>query len=63
MESTEPSDALWGVSAVARAIDRNERQTYYLLQNKRIRAKKVGAIWFSTRIWVREFFSSEENAA
>jgi hypothetical protein len=42
-------DLLWGVEAIAAYIGRNTRQTYYLVQTKKIPAQKVGAIWVGRR--------------
>jgi len=58
----ESNDAIWGVAAIAKEINRNERQTYYLLQNKKLPAKKVGAIWQSSRWKLRAFFAKGDAA-
>jgi hypothetical protein len=36
------SDTLWGASEIARAINRTKRQTYRLLEDKHIPARKAG---------------------
>jgi hypothetical protein len=39
---------LWGAKAIAAVINRSERQTFYLLEQGRLDADKVGATWTST---------------
>lgn len=36
-------DLLWGVTAIAVYIKRSQRQTYYLIERKKIPARKLGA--------------------
>lgn len=52
------ADLLWGVVAIAKEIDRSERQTFYMLENGRLPAKKVGGRWCTSRAGLRRFFSS-----
>jgi hypothetical protein len=39
---------IWGAVAIGRVIGRNERQTFYLLHQKRIDADRIGSQWVST---------------
>jgi hypothetical protein len=45
----EANDLLWGVEAIAAYIGRNIRQTYYLVQTKKIPAQKSGALWVARK--------------
>jgi len=48
----EPIDGLdlpiWGAASIGRCINRDPRQTYYLLETGKIDATKVGTQWTST---------------
>lgn len=50
-------EILWGCAAIAKAANRSHRQTYYLLENNRLPADKIGGQWTSTRRRLRNFFS------
>ena len=39
---------IWGAKAIADHIRRNERQTFYLLENGALDATKVRNVWTST---------------
>jgi hypothetical protein len=49
--SENDHDVLWGVPAIARAINRSKRQTYHLLSRGVLRgaAKKTGGRWSASR--------------
>lgn len=58
MEETKPQDItddtpLWGAAEIAKVINLSRDKTYYLLEKELIPAKKVGAIWVSTRRQLR----------
>jgi hypothetical protein len=40
---------LWGADAIGKFLGINRRRTFYLLQSKRIPARKLGATWVATR--------------
>ncbi|TIP42437.1 MAG: DNA-binding protein [Mesorhizobium sp.] len=42
-------DLVWGCAAIARVIRRTQRQTFYMLENGTLPAKKVGGRWVSER--------------
>lgn len=42
-------DLLWGCAAIAKAINRTERQTFHLLSCGRVPARKIGGAWVSSR--------------
>lgn len=52
---------LWGVDAIASEIDRTARATYQLLQTKQLPAKKVGAMWVTTRRKLRAALIEEAS--
>ena len=43
------SDALWGAAAIGWHIGRTRRQAFYLLEQGRLPAQKIGGVWVSTR--------------
>jgi hypothetical protein len=42
-------DILWGCAAIAEAIGRNARVTFYMLEKGRLPAKKIGRQWCASR--------------
>ena len=48
-------DLVWGVGALSKEIGRTERQTFYLLENGRLPARKVGGRWCASRAGLRRF--------
>lgn len=56
------SDLIWGVAAIADEINRSRRQTFYLLDNARLPAQKIGGRWCSSRSALRAFFASQFSA-
>ena len=54
---SEPElDLVWGGRDIAKAINRNPRQTFYLLETGAIPARKVGKIWVADRGELRNWF-------
>ncbi len=47
--SNEQLDLLWGADEIGKAIRRNRRQTYRLLESGALPAKKVGGVWVASR--------------
>lgn len=43
------SDLIWGVTAIAKEIGRTNRQTFHMLENGYIPARKVGGRWVAFR--------------
>jgi hypothetical protein len=43
------ADILWGVDAIASAINRPVRATYHILEGGHLPAKKVGGRWVANR--------------
>jgi hypothetical protein len=59
--SNEPvslaDDLLWGVKAISDEINRSERQTFHLLENGHLPAKKKGGRWCASRAGLRRHFA------
>jgi hypothetical protein len=45
----ETSDLVWGAEAIGAVIQRNQRQTFYLLEAGRLPARKIGKLWCASR--------------
>ena len=58
-----PSDdldqPLWGWQAIAKEINRTRRQTFYMLENGLLPAKKIGGKWMTTRRALRQHLAVE----
>lgn len=54
-EETSP-EWLWGASAIARAIGRTDKQTFHMLSQGVLPAKKVGERWVAERGQLMSFF-------
>jgi hypothetical protein len=50
---------LWGAEAIAAFIGRDRRQTFYLLQTKKLPAKKIGDQWVATKKDLQAHFEQE----
>jgi hypothetical protein len=50
-------DLLWSVEDIAEAIGRSRRQTFHMLQNGRLPARKIGAHWCASRSGLRRHFA------
>jgi hypothetical protein len=61
-ESALSDDVLWGCAAIAAEINRPEHITFRLLQRRLIPAKKMGAIWVTTRSKLRAHFNGKQVA-
>lgn len=62
MQSHEKMSPLWGAEAIGKVINKNERQTFWLLQNGMLPARKVGALWLSDRDALLEWVSKPPAA-
>jgi hypothetical protein len=51
-------DLLWGVAAIATAINRTRRQTFHMLEKSKLPAAKIGGRWCASRSGLRRFFSN-----
>ena len=51
-------DLIWGVAGIAKEINRNQRQTFHMLENGKLPARKVGGRWCASRAGLRQFFAS-----
>jgi hypothetical protein len=50
---------LWGARAISKQINRSERQTYFLLEEGHLPARKIGGTWTSTPRALRAHFCIE----
>jgi len=55
--ATLGNDLIWGVAGIAAEIGRNQRQTFHMLENEKLPAKKVGGRWCSSRSALRQHFA------
>jgi hypothetical protein len=53
----EDDEVIWGAASIAREINRTPRQTYNLLENGELPAKRIGGRWVATRRNLRRLFS------
>lgn len=51
-------DLIWGVAGIATEINRSPRQTFHMLENGRLPAKKIGGRWCASRAGMKKFFAS-----
>jgi hypothetical protein len=56
-------DVLWGASAIAKAIGRNKRIVFYLLEHGKIPANKIGGRWCISRAQLADFFKARPRNA
>jgi len=56
LTTTENIDLIWGADAIARAIGRSARVTFYMLEKGELPAKKVGGRWVIERSKLIAFF-------
>jgi hypothetical protein len=62
MAGHEEDEVLWGAEAIAKEIDRTERQTHHLLYTGRLPARKVGGRWCAVRSKLRAHFADVKAA-
>jgi len=48
-EDRTDSDLVWGAESIGAVIGRTAKQTYHLLENKRLPARKIGDQWVANR--------------
>ena len=49
-----PGDLVWGAIAIAATLNINKRQAFFLLEKKRIPARKIGGRWCASRAKILE---------
>jgi hypothetical protein len=49
-------DLIWGVAGIGKEINRNPRQTFHLLENGKLPARKIGGRWCASRTGLRTLF-------
>jgi hypothetical protein len=55
----ENLDLLWGASAIAAYIGVDQRRAFYVLEEGRIPAKRIGSRWVASCQKLREHFLGE----
>lgn len=61
-KSENPLGLIWEVKGIAAFIGLSERQTYHLLSNGMLPARKLGDKWFAQKDQLVRFFSEEAGA-
>lgn len=49
-------DLVWGAAAIGQVINRTPKQTFHLLENDQLPARKAGGTWVASRRLLREHF-------
>jgi hypothetical protein len=55
------AEPIWGADAIGRVIRKNRRQTFWLLQNRMLPARKVGSLWVSERQALLAFLTTPDK--
>jgi hypothetical protein len=63
VEKDDLDRPIWGVRGISAAINRTQRQTYYLLENGLVPGRKIGRIWVSTSRRLRDHFVGDTTGA
>lgn len=56
MNLNDDLDIVWGAKAIAAIIGRSPVDTFYLLKNRHIPARRIGERWCASRRKLREHF-------
>ena len=60
-DETKPKiDLVWGCAAIAKEIDRTQRQCFHLLESGALPARKVGNRWVAERRQLHALFLDGE---
>jgi len=54
---------IWGAEAIGKLIKRSERQTFYLLEQGAIPARKIGGLWCAEENELRRFITGRDEKA
>jgi len=60
-ETADTDKILWGAQAIAEEINRDVRQTHYLLEKRLIPGKKTGKLWTSSRNQLRRHLTGKDT--
>jgi len=63
MSERSRHDILWGARQIGAEINRTERATFHLLEQKNLPARKIGAKWTAIRGELWDFFSGAKGHA
>lgn len=58
-ETDSALDLIWGVEEIAKAIRRNQRQTFHLLSTGQLPGRKIGGRWVIERSRLIAVFTGE----
>jgi hypothetical protein len=61
IEELPATDLVWGCEAIGKIINRNNRQTFHLLESGALPAKKVGHRWVASRSRLLAFLVGERD--
>ena len=61
-ENDETLDLVWGAKAIGELIQKPARQTFYLLENGALPARKVGSQWVASRSKLRAHLVVDEGS-
>lgn len=59
VQHSDQLDLVWGISGIANLIGRTDRQTYHMLVQGRLPARRVGERWVASRSEIERFFRGE----
>ena len=65
MQTEEPNpkmNVIWGARAIGKAINKNERQAFHLLETRAIPGKKIGGQWTAEENELREVWRGKVKA-
>lgn len=57
LDKLESIGLIWGAKNIAKHIGRSQRQTFHMLQEGQIPAKKIGERWVADPKKLEQFFS------
>lgn len=59
MSDDDKLDVIWGAEEIGKAIGKNVRQTFWLLENGALPARKIRGQWCADRSALRAYFRSQ----
>lgn len=62
-EDDDALDLVWGADKIAKFIGRPRRQTYHMLENRHIPARKAGGVWVASKSKLRKHFEAAYDDA
>lgn len=62
LPENRPLDLVWGAAAIGAVINRTPKQTFHLLENNQLPARKSGGKWVASRRLLRDHFEAGFSA-